>query len=49
MPDGTVQPDIASEIQQAVRDAMQRVPAIVVVGLIVIGVFTMGLFSRRKR
>jgi hypothetical protein len=49
MLNATPEPGIADELQQAVRDAVNRIPTVLFVGLIVIGVLTMGMFSRRRK
>ena len=43
------QPDPATQIEDAIRNAVNRVPAFVIVGLVVIAGITLGLFSTRKR
>jgi len=47
--DDPTQPGPAQEIEDAIRNAINRVPAVVIVGLLVIAGVTLGLFSTRKR
>lgn len=49
MQNDPTQPDPATEIENAIRNAVSRVSPIVIIGLVVIGAITLGVFSTRKR